>query len=321
VDTTTCAANLLIRPLRADDLPAADRVRRLAFGTFLGLPDPLSFRGDADPLRPRFLADPAGAFAAELDGEVVGSNVAVSWGSVGFFGPLSVRPDLANRGIAQRLVAAVMDVFERRGTQHVGLFTFGHSPKHLALYQKFGFWPRFPTAIMAKPVDRAAAVSIAWDAFSDLPAADQQASLAACRALTEAVHPGLDLGEEIAAIALHGFGETVLLRDEGGLIGFAACHCGPGTEAGSGTCYVKFAAVRPGPEAGTSLARLLDACEALAAARGLGRLVAGANTARRLAYRSLLAHGFRTDVLGLAMHRPDEVAYNRPGVYAIDDWR
>ena len=25
-----------------------------------------------------------------------------------------------------------------------------HSPKHLGLYQKFGFWPRFLTAIMAK---------------------------------------------------------------------------------------------------------------------------------------------------------------------------
>ncbi len=37
--------DLLIRPMRADDLPAADTVRRLAFGTFLGLPDPLSFRG------------------------------------------------------------------------------------------------------------------------------------------------------------------------------------------------------------------------------------------------------------------------------------
>ena len=35
--------HVLIRPLRAADLSAADRVRRLAFGTFLGLADPLSF--------------------------------------------------------------------------------------------------------------------------------------------------------------------------------------------------------------------------------------------------------------------------------------
>src|SRR5215203_4281214 len=50
-------------------------------------------------------------------------------------------------------------------------------------------------------------------------------------------------------------------------------------------------------------------------------LVAGVNTARREVYRHLLADGFRTDVLGLAMHRPDEAIDNRPGVYVIDDWR
>ena len=49
--------------------------------------------------------------------------------------------------------------------------------------------------------------------------------------------------------------------------------------------------------------------------------MAGVNTARRDAYRLMLAYGFRTDVLGLAMDRPDEAAYNRPGTYVIDDWR
>ena len=51
------------------------------------------------------------------------------------------------------------------------------------------------------------------------------------------------------------------------------------------------------------------------------RLVAGVNTSRREAYRAMLACGFRTDVQGLAMDRPDEAGYNRPGVYVIDDWR
>lgn len=37
-----------IRPLREADLPEADRIFRLAFGTFLGMPEPLAFAGDAD---------------------------------------------------------------------------------------------------------------------------------------------------------------------------------------------------------------------------------------------------------------------------------
>ena len=66
---------------------------------------------------------------------------------------------------------------------------------------------------------------------------------------------------------------------------------------------------------------MLGSCEPLARARGLALLVAGDNTARREAYRRLLARGFRTDVLGLAMDRPDEAGYNRPDAYVIDDWR
>ena len=312
--------HVLIRPLRAADLPAADRVRRLAFGTFLGLADPLSFRGDASPVRTRYLADPSASFAAEVDGELVGTNFAVNWGSVGFFGPLSVHPDFWGRGIAQRLVEAALEVFARWETRHVGLFTFAHSSQHVLLYQKFGFWPRFLTPIMAKPV-APVSVDVLWSAYSALSEAEQRDCLANCRELTDAWYGGLDLSLEIKATAQHHLGETVLLRDGNGLIGFAVCHCGAETEAGSGQGYVKFGAVRSGPDAGVAFVRLLAACEAFAVERGVPRLVAGVNTGRREAYRAMLACGFRTDVQGLAMDRPDEAGYNRPGVYIIDDWR
>jgi predicted N-acetyltransferase YhbS len=311
--------DLLIRPLRADDLPAADAIRRLAFGTFLGLIDPMSFEGDASPVRTRYLADPTGCFAAELDGELVGTNFAVDWGSVGFFGPFTIHPDHWGRGIAQRLVGVALEAFTRRGTEHVGLFPFAHRPKHLALYQRFGFWPRFTTAIMSKPVGPVDP-GTDWSAYSDLPAARQRVSLADCRDLADAVHPGLDLGREITATAQHRFGETVLLWDGGALTGFAVCHCGPDTEAGSGSCYIKFGAARPGPDGERSFVGVLAACDALAATRGLDRLGAGVNTARREAYRQMLGLGFRTDVQGVAMDRPDEAGYNRSGAYVIDDW-
>ena len=173
---------------------------------------------------------------------------------------------------------------------------------------------------MAKPVGPVSR-EISWSLYSALSEAEQRDCLADCRELTDAWHGGLDLSLEINATARHHFGETVLLRDGKGLIGFAVCHCGAETEAGSGQCYVKFGAVRSGPDAGTAFTRLLAACEVFAAERGVPRLVAGVNTARREAYRAMLACGFRTDVQGLAMDRPDEAGYNRPGVYISDDWR
>jgi hypothetical protein len=59
----------------------------------------------------------------------------------------------------------------------------------------------------------------------------------------------------------------------------------------------------------------------MASSRNVARLTAGVNTARFEAYRRMLARGFRTDVLGVAMDRPNEAAYNRSGVYVLDDWR
>ena len=86
-------------------------------------------------------------------------------------------------------------------------------------------------------------------------------------------------------------------------------------------CYVKFGAVLPGPNAPQHFDRLLGACEEMTAEKGLTRLVAGVNTARHEAYRQMLERGFNTDLQGVAMHRPNEPGYNRPGVYLIDDWR
>jgi len=102
----------LIRPMTDADLAAARRVCHTAFGTFLGAPDVDNFWADRDLVYSRHGAEHVASFAAEIDGAVVGSNFATRWGNVGFFGPLSVRPDLQGQGIAQRLVQAVSDRFD-----------------------------------------------------------------------------------------------------------------------------------------------------------------------------------------------------------------
>lgn len=316
----TTKLDISVRPLQENDLSAADHIMRLAFGTFLGLPEPMAFMGDAGYVRTRWRADPSAAFGAEVGGEFVGSNFATNWGSVGFFGPLTIRPDLWDRGVGKRLLEPVMECFDKWGTKHAGLFTFAHSQKHVGLYQKFGFWPQFLTAIMSVPVGQTGAGS-GWTRFSEVPEGEREGMLLACRQVTDAIYEGLDVGQEVRAVAHQNLGETVLLWDDGRLTGLAVCHCGPGTEAGSGACYVKFGAVRPSPTAGQDFARLLDACEELAAEKGLSRLAAGVNTARHEAYRQMLARGFRTDLQGVAMQRHNEPGYNRPGVYLIDDWR
>jgi len=309
-----------VRLLREEDLAKADRVMRLAFGTFLGLPNPMDFTGDAAYIRTRWRAEPSAAFGAEVGDEIAGSNFAANWGSVGLIGPITTRPDLWDRGIGGRLMQPVMERLEQWGTRHHGLFTFAHSQKHVGLYQKFGFWPQFLTAIMSKPVAPAERSS-GLTRFSDVSNTERQRLLEDCAEVTDAIYEGLDLRAEVRAVTQQGLGETLLLWDAGRLAGLAVCHCGAGSEAGTGVCYVKFGAARPGPRASTHFRRLLDACEQLAAEKNQSRLVAGVNTARHEAYRHMLERGFRTDLQGVAMQRRNEVGYNRPGIYVIDDWR
>jgi predicted N-acetyltransferase YhbS len=324
--------SVVIRPLTEGDLAAARRICCTAFGTFLGAPEPENFWADRDYVYGRFGAEHVATFAAELDGELVGSNFVTQWGSAGFFGPLTVRPDRQGQGIAKQLVEAVSTQLNEWSVRHAGLFTFPHSALHLGLYQKFGFHARFLTAIMmarARPTPTPPSPARGggkgggrWSRYSELAEADRRAAEAACREVTEALCEGLDLGAEIRTVAARGLGETLLLwAGRSRLAGFAVCHWGPASEAGEGCCFVKFGAVRPGPTAEGDFAGLLDACAALTVEIGMPNLLAGVNLAREEAYRHMVSRGFRTEIQGVTMHRPNDWGYSRPGLYVLDDWR
>src|SRR5262249_21956850 len=199
-----------VRPLTERDLPDAQRIIRDAFGTFLGVPDLENFRFPPYAYT-RFGAENIVPFAAERDGALLGSNFATKWGSVGFFGPLSTRPDLWDAGIGQLLVAAVSDQVERVGIRHAGLFAFAQSAKHVGLYGKFGFHPRFLTAIMAKPAQPSGTPK--WSRYSDLSESERAEVESASRELTEQLYDGLDLRAEIGTLTARNLGDTILLWD------------------------------------------------------------------------------------------------------------
>jgi GNAT superfamily N-acetyltransferase len=320
LDRATLPDDVHVRPMRGGDVDEADHIMRVAFGTMRGLPDPSAAFGDRDLVRTRFRAAPECAWVAEAGGELAGSVFATRWGSFGFLGPLTVRPDLWDRGIGSRLLRPVLDAFDDWGLRQAGLFTFAASAKHLGLYEKHGFWPGFLTVVLAKETGSSARSP--YTLVSTETEARRGAVLAEVRALTEQMLPGLDLGREIEATTALVLGDTVLTRRDGRVEGMAVCQCGAGSEAGSDACYVKFAAVRPGSGAADRFERLLDACEAFAAGAGLDRLVAGVNTGRLDAYRRLLARGFETEQIGVSMFRdPEAPRFDTPAHYVLDDLR
>jgi len=312
--------DISIRLLQPGEITEAGHIFRTAFGTQFGLPDPTRFNGDARLIETRFASDHITAFGAEVDGKLAGSSFATRWGSLGLIGPITVQPELWGNGIAVALMKHALEHLEQCGIKNTGLFTHPESPKHTGLYYKFGFWPRFLTAIMTKPVnhldDRGHSLC-----YSALPDDEKDRYRELCLNITTDIYNGLDLSGEIHSVDTQGLGETVLLQVNNTLSGFAVCHLGPHTEADNGVCYVKFGAVLPGDNAEQLFEYLLAACEALAAARGMNRIVAGVNIARCEAYRLMLSRSYRTFIQGVAMHKPNVAGYSRAGIYVIDDWR
>lgn len=314
-----CPVNITIRPMAEQDIPSVNKIISLAFGTFIGVPEPERWSEDRDYGRVRFAIDPSAAFVA-MDGDrLIGSNFGTRWGSVGFFGPVTVHPEYWDKGVGQQLLDPIMQRFDEWDLAHAGLFTFAHSPKHQVLYQKYGFWPRFLTSLMGRPAQNPQPVE--YKRFSAASGPERECLEAGIKNVSDSIFPGLDLSREIETIGELDLGDTVAIQRDGEVVGFAVCHCGRGTEAGDQSCFTKFAGVRPGENAATDFEHLLDAVEHFAADTGHPMVVSGVNQARRESYQALLKRGYRVGVTGVSMHRPDEPGYSVPGRYVLDDWR
>ena len=311
--------DIVVRPLAAADLPAAIAINRAAFSRFFGIPDPAKFRIGADMIEPRRRLWPEGALALELDGALAATGLMMRWGSVCLIGPVTVAPEHWSKGLARGVMAKLVEIADRGGFAFTGLVTHPQSPKHVRLYESFGFRMQRMTAVMAKApaTGRAEAPLL----FSSLPLGERERALGRLRELSGTVYPGLDVCAEVEDVGTFGLGDTVLLPGDDRFDGMALCHAGRGSEASEGQVLVKFAAVRGGEGAATRFSRLLAACEAYATRRGAAQLVAGTNTGRAAAYDLMRDAGYRTYMNTIAMTRPAVYGYNRPEIFAIDDWR
>ncbi|HUA62503.1 MAG TPA: GNAT family N-acetyltransferase [Verrucomicrobiae bacterium] len=306
-----------IGALKRDEVAEADRIVRVAFGTFLGMPNPAEFMGDRDFMTSRWRSKHVKVLAARDGGRLIGSNVITRWGSFAFFGPLTVLPEYWNQGVAKRLMEATVKIFDDWGLRHSGLFTFANSAKHVGLYQKFGYWPRYLTAIMTyTPV----AAGVPGVLLSTLDRRRREEAITECSRLTARIYRGLDLAAEIRALLGQGTGEVVMTYRRGRLDGFAVCMTGRGSEGGSKTCYIKFGAASGGAGADERFDGLLSACESFAAARGTA-IEAGVNLAREGAYGRMRDRGYRATTQGVAMSRPNVDGFERPDCFVMNDGR
>jgi N-acetylglutamate synthase-like GNAT family acetyltransferase len=306
-----------IRRFRKGDLSKVKDVLEQSFGDFLerqlGTRPRQAFNG-AQYVHHRWLMEPWGCFVAEEDGaKIVGAALAVTWGTVGLLGPLAVLTHYHNQTIAQQLIKAVQEFFEENKATLHGAVTYPHSPKHLALFHKFGFHPKSLTAIMSRALDRAGTRpvlpkpvkgALSVRRFSELEETKKKASLGRFHRITNAICRGMDLAKEVEIVD-----------------GFAVYHTPGVSEAPTGSLYVKYLAIDPRQRKVEHLEHFVAAIEDLAQEHGLTRVILPVYLRYWLAYSTLVKCGYLIDFTMVRMQKGKPEDFEDPADLLLDDWR
>lgn len=111
--------------------------------------------------------------AARVDGKLAGSNFISLTDAIGGVGPISVDPAFDGRGIGRKLMRAVIEHAENRGTKQVRLLQDSFNTKSLSLYASLGFDARAPIGLMEARPAAVADASVRRATVSDVPALDE----------------------------------------------------------------------------------------------------------------------------------------------------
>jgi len=247
--------------------------------------------------RYRLEVDPDGCHVALSGDEVVGANFSVLRGTLGWFGPLAVRPDAQGHGIAQRLVTECLQSAEERGVRLMGLETLANSPQHVHLYLKLGFRPSW-TGISFRGEVRDSQMPRGVDVDVAIPKLDY-------------LYPGYDATNDARATRAAKVGVTLTYGD-----GFAICHYINTLWTDTSIVYVPLIVA---PDRNIFDA-LLRAVEAVAREHGKAHVVTQVPGSSWATQEALLEHGYESGGAALRMKRGQNLDYDAASFYYCDDW-
>lgn len=148
---------------------------------------------------------------AEEDGRILGSNFADTRSTVMGIGPITVDPEIQNKGVGRQLMNAMLARAARQGAAGVRLVQAAYHNRSLCLYSELGFRVREPLSLLqGPPIDMR------------FPGYDVRAATGAdrggCNGLCRAIH-GFDRDRELAeAISQK---QASVVEHLGGIAGYA----------------------------------------------------------------------------------------------------
>lgn len=148
----------------------------------------------------------------ELDGRIVGSNCLDERSRIAGVGPITIDPNVQNRGIGRTLMLAVMERAQKRAFPGVRLLQAAFHNRSLSLYTKLGFHPRELVVVMQGP-------SLRKEVEGCLVRSAGAADLEACSRVCQVVHGHDRAGELKDSISQ---GTAVVVERHGGVSGYAS---------------------------------------------------------------------------------------------------
>jgi GNAT superfamily N-acetyltransferase len=156
--------------------------------------------------------------------EIVAFNVVHRSGVEGWMGPLAVRPDWQGGNVGKEVVRAGTKLLGSRRARVIGLETMPRTMDNIGFYSRLGFVPGRLTITLTLEAAEAARRATTLGMLSVVARDD---AIAAARALTHAQLAGYDFSREMRLTLDLGVGDTLLLEENGRLVGFAIFHVAP----------------------------------------------------------------------------------------------
>jgi GNAT superfamily N-acetyltransferase len=157
-------------------------------------------------------------------GQVAAFNMVHRSGVEGWMGPLAVRSEFQGAGIGKEVVTRGVEWLKDQGAAVIGLETMPRTMDNIGFYSRLGFLPgrlTLTVTVDAAPADRPALL------LGRLAARDKESRLEECSALLSRLAPGYDYTREILLTDERSLGDTLLIRADGAIAGFALCHTAP----------------------------------------------------------------------------------------------
>lgn len=209
-------AAVTIRRAKPEDAPVCGRI---CFEAFHKISTDHNFPPDV-PSEEQGVGTITGIFShpgfycvvAEADGRIVGSNCMDERGAIAGVGPITIDPNVQNRGVGRKLMDAVLDRARERNFAGVRLVQAAFHNRSLSLYTTLGFDVREPLSVFQGP-----AIKKADDGYTIRPA--QLSDVEACNQVALRVH-GHHRGGELADAIQQG--TATVVEHQGRITGYAS---------------------------------------------------------------------------------------------------